>query len=111
MKNLTVTLSIELNEDVYEEWKSRGYTDEDIQKHIKDDINSAYILSPYLHDFTVEEIIDSSLTRPLINELSYACYKFNRERSPDVTPEQWSKVIPDALIMEKRFQKEKNNGG
>ncbi len=40
----------------------------------------------------------------LLDELTYANYKFNRQRSPDITPEQWSKIYRNVGALEARFQ-------
>lgn len=36
----------------------------------------------------------------------YRCYKYNRDRSPDITPEQWKVVFDNVDLMELRYQKE-----
>ena len=43
----------------------------------------------------------------LLASTSYTCYKFNRDRSPDITPEQWGKILPNVPEMEKLYQLEK----
>ena len=42
----------------------------------------------------------------LVNELTYTSYKFNRQRSPDLTPDQWTKVYPNVDRLEARYQQE-----
>ncbi len=42
----------------------------------------------------------------LISEMAYACYKFNRQRSPDVSPERWSKIFSHTDLLEERYQGE-----
>ena len=40
----------------------------------------------------------------IISELDYSCYRFNRQESPHVTPEQWAKIFgPSTQAMETRF--------
>ena len=55
--------------------------------------------------------LNTALQHPnlLIDELSYSCYKYNREQSPDITPEQWATTLPNVGEMEKRFQEEKHD--
>ena len=45
----------------------------------------------------------------MVNELTYNNYSYNRERSPDITVEQWGRVFGESVArkMEARFQKEK----
>ncbi len=45
-----------------------------------------------------------------IDELTYICYRYNRLRTPDITPEGWKCIFPNADTMERRLQKEANNG-
>jgi hypothetical protein len=42
----------------------------------------------------------------IIDELTYRCYRYNRQRTPDITPNQWSTTLPNVEAMEKRFQSE-----
>lgn len=42
----------------------------------------------------------------LVSEATYICYKYNRERSPSVTPEEWKVVFGNTDAMEKRYQEE-----
>ena len=42
-----------------------------------------------------------------IDELTYSCYKYNRDRSPDITPEQWGKIFANANILEQKYQQER----
>ncbi len=45
----------------------------------------------------------------IINRLVYENYKYNRKRSPDITPEGWQTVYGiDAILMEIEYQKELN---
>lgn len=41
-----------------------------------------------------------------MDELTYQCYHFNRDISPDTTPEQWSKIFANVDLLEQRYQKE-----
>lgn len=47
--------------------------------------------------------------KTLVSESLYICYKYNRQRSPDITPEKWKCVFGNIEIMEERFQEENNN--
>jgi hypothetical protein len=42
----------------------------------------------------------------LVDTLTYASYKANRLRSPEVTPERWALIYHTVYEMEERFQKE-----
>jgi len=47
----------------------------------------------------------------LIDELTYTNYKYNRDRSPEITPEQWKVVYGGRITkMEARYQHEKLMG-
>ena len=47
--------------------------------------------------------------KELISELTYSCYRFNRQESPHVTPDQWAKIFgPQTMAMEKRFASEQS---
>lgn len=41
-----------------------------------------------------------------ISTLTYANYRHNRQRSPDISPEHWSKIYGDTTRMEQRYQRE-----
>ena len=44
----------------------------------------------------------------IVDELTYRSYAFNRQRSPEITPERWEKVFgPSAARMEEKFQNER----
>ena len=42
----------------------------------------------------------------LITELTFANYRFNRERNPEITPAQWGKIFPQVDRLEVRYQQE-----
>lgn len=42
----------------------------------------------------------------LIDELTYRSYAYNRLRSPDISPERWSKIYGDTKLMEIKFHNE-----
>ena len=48
------------------------------------------------------------MTMPtLLEKLTYANYKANRQRTPHITPEAWRQVIPEFTeAMETRYQAE-----
>lgn len=45
----------------------------------------------------------------LIDYLTYCNYRYNRDISPHITPEQWKTVFPSDVVdaMEKKYQEEK----
>lgn len=43
----------------------------------------------------------------IVDEAIYKCYKYNRDRSPDISPSQWSMVLNNVNIMELRYQGER----
>jgi hypothetical protein len=47
-------------------------------------------------------------TAKVIDELIYRSYSYNRQRSPEITPEQWGIIFAHVVEMEKRFQECKN---
>ena len=59
------------------------------------------------------KIIDVTRDDPtaVVGDLIYVAYRFNRNRSPDVTPEQWARVFfPGAAALEARYQAEPRMG-
>jgi hypothetical protein len=43
----------------------------------------------------------------LVDELTYCNYRFNRDRSPEITPAQWGKIFPNIDRLEQRYQAER----
>ncbi len=58
---------------------------------------------------TLDEVINHY--PKLVDELTYTCYKYNRERSPDITPERWGRIFADVELLEQRYQSELTKGG
>ncbi len=42
----------------------------------------------------------------LIDELTYSCYKYNRQRSPDITPDRWRCCFSNVEALEQKYQQE-----
>ena len=42
----------------------------------------------------------------VVDALTYASYRANRLRSPEVAPERWALIFPSIDEMEERFQRE-----
>ncbi len=42
-----------------------------------------------------------------IDELTYICYKYNRQRSPDISPERWGKIFANVNTLEHRYLNDK----
>lgn len=42
----------------------------------------------------------------LIDELTYSSYSFNRRNRPDIKPQSWATIYPQADKLEERFQRE-----
>ena len=42
----------------------------------------------------------------LLSDLNYTCYRFNRNRSPNISPEGWSKIFPKWNELEDAYQHE-----
>jgi hypothetical protein len=42
----------------------------------------------------------------LTKELIYACYRYNRETAPHITPAAWASVLPNVPAMERRYQQD-----
>ncbi len=55
---------------------------------------------------TIELSLDEAINHypKLVDELTYICYKYNRERSPDITPDQWGKIFANVDLLEQRYQ-------
>lgn len=49
---------------------------------------------------------DKMTATEIVDELTYRNYRFNRLRSPGVTPERWAQVYPHADALEARYQRE-----
>ena len=48
-----------------------------------------------------------AMTLPeLMDELTYANYKHNRGRAPEIPPERWKKIYANVDAMEARYQRE-----
>ena len=60
-------------------------------------------------EITLDEAINNY--PKLIGELTYSCYKYNREIAPNTTPEQWKRIFSNVDTMEKRLQDEIAKGG
>lgn len=43
----------------------------------------------------------------LIEDIVYTSYKYNRDRSPDIKPEEWAAIFLNVAAMEKRYQEER----
>ena len=43
----------------------------------------------------------------MFDRLNYAAYVANRERSPEISPESWAKILPNVPAMERKFQEER----
>ena len=43
----------------------------------------------------------------LLDELTYRSYKYNRDRSPEISAKSWAHVFVDAEKYERRYQEEK----
>jgi hypothetical protein len=43
--------------------------------------------------------------KPVIDELVYRSYCYNRVMFPEVAPERWAKIFPNVPDMEERFLK------
>lgn len=49
--------------------------------------------------------IPANLPDMMVN-LAYVNYKYNREHSPQITPEKWAMLFPHADLLEQRLQAE-----
>jgi len=44
----------------------------------------------------------------LVIDLMYEAYAWNRDRTPDITPERWKKILgPEVDLMEAKYQADK----
>ena len=46
----------------------------------------------------------------IVDALTYRNYVYNRQRSPDITPEQWGKIYKNVEALEAKYQKELAEG-
>lgn len=46
----------------------------------------------------------AALENCVVDELTYRSYAFNRQNFPEVLPERWATIFPNASEMEERFQ-------
>lgn len=44
--------------------------------------------------------------RKIVDDMTYASYKFNRLNRPDISPEKWATIYRDGAVLEKWYQKE-----
>ena len=53
-------------------------------------------------------VVELATTSPhaLLDDLSYRCYCFNRERTPTIDPWRWRLLFPEAERYEARYQAE-----
>lgn len=42
----------------------------------------------------------------VVDYLTYRNYFFNRVRSPEISPERWARIYPNAAELEARYQQE-----
>jgi hypothetical protein len=42
----------------------------------------------------------------IVDDFTYASYKFNRLNRPDISPEKWATIFRDGATLEKWFNKE-----
>lgn len=56
----------------------------------------------------METEINDAVKNPqdLIDHLTYASYKHNRNISPHITPEQWGTIFHNVEQLEKKYQQE-----
>ncbi len=58
---------------------------------------------------TIEMSLNEAINNypKLVGELDYICYKYNRERTPEVTPDRWKLIFGNRVdILEPRYQAE-----
>ena len=44
--------------------------------------------------------------KQIVDDMTYASYKFNRLNRPDISPEKWATIFRDGATLEKWYQKE-----
>ena len=42
----------------------------------------------------------------MMSDLNYTCYRFNRNRSPNISPEGWAKIFTNWDVLEDAYQHE-----
>lgn len=43
----------------------------------------------------------------VIDALTFASYRFNRDRSPEIAPERWGRIFAGVEALEARYQRER----
>jgi hypothetical protein len=53
------------------------------------------------------KVVDDLHTQAIVDDLTFAAYKNNRLRRPDITPESWAKIFgtEKGAALERRFLK------
>lgn len=46
----------------------------------------------------------------MVDDLTFTAYAHNRDLAPEISPERWAKVFPNAAAMEERYQRERAAG-
>ncbi len=54
-------------------------------------------------EIDITQGINEQVAARFIDELTYRCYVYNRQRSPEIPPEDWVLVFPTAYEMEARY--------
>ena len=45
--------------------------------------------------------------KPVVDQLVYLNYAHNRDLAPEVSPERWARIYPNAAALEARYQADK----
>ena len=76
------------------------------------EVKMGYVLCPHCKYYVDQE--GNAYSPPmkaveLLDELTYMNYKYNRQRTPEITPEQWGKIYRNVEALEARYQADLTN--
>ncbi len=57
-------------------------------------------------EIDISKRVDRETASEIIGEATYINYRYNRARTPNVTPEEWAVVFGNTNDMEQRYQLE-----
>ncbi len=94
----------------------QGYLTRLREYNLKDQATVVYAayqkVGGYLGGLLKEDILwlglsgESNAEKALMADATYTCYIYNRQRTPEIPPEQYRPVFPNVDELEKRFQGE-----
>jgi hypothetical protein len=57
---------------------------------------------------TIQVTLDGQTPiRDIVDEMVYRSYSYNRQRAPDIKPEEWARIFPNGKALEVRYEADK----